>query len=197
MSSREGFDSYQLYLAVKLHFKNEDYDFIKYNARVKADLSSFMKRNDKFHFAKLSRTYKHELKDFYVANLSQGDYWAGELLEKEAQNRFTEYKKRKQKLSHMFEQEVRELLEKKTIQEVLTCSNGQHPYLLKQFLGKKISIETMCILNDITDYSITWNKLIKENIVYPDTYHKIKKYRTFLSYDFKQYKQKLIELCST
>jgi|TARA_Y100000996_G_scaffold413694_1_gene402552 hypothetical protein len=197
MSSREGFDSYQLYLAVKLHFKNEDYDFIKYNARVKADLSSFMKRNDKFHFAKLSRTYKHELKDFYVANLSQGDYWAGELLEKEAQNRFTEYKKRKQKLSHMFEQEVKELLEKKTIQEVLTCSNGQHPYLLKQFLGKKISIETMCILNDITDYSITWNKLIKENIVYPDTYHKIKKYRTFLSYDFKQYKQKLIELCST
>lgn len=197
MSSREGFDSYQLYLAVKLHFKNEDYDFIKYNARVKADLSSFMKRNDKFHFAKLSRTYKHELKDFYVANLSQGDYWAGELIEKEAQNRFTEYKKRKQKLSHMFEQEVRELLEKKTIQEVLTCSNGQHPYLLKQFLGKKISIETMCILNDITDYSITWNKLIKENIVYPDTYHKIKKYRTFLSYDFKQYKQKLIELCST
>ena len=156
-----------------------------------------MKRNDKFHFAKLSRTYKHELKDFYVANLSQGDYWAGELLEKEAQNRFTEYKKRKQKLSHMFEQEVKELLEKKTIQEVLTCSNGQHPYLLKQFLGKKISIETMCILNDITDYSITWNKLIKENIVYPDTYHKIKKYRTFLSYDFKQYKQKLIELCST
>tara|TARA_Y100000768_G_C23838745_1_gene615088 strand:- start:72 stop:665 length:594 start_codon:yes stop_codon:yes gene_type:complete len=197
MSSREGFDSYQLYLAVKLHFKNEDYDFIKYNARVKADLSSFMKRNDKFHFAKLSRTYKHELKDFYVANLSQGDYWAGELLEKEAQNRFTEYKKRKQKLSHMFEQEVSTLLEKKTIQEVLTCSNGQHPYLLKQFLGKKISIETMCILNDITDYSITWNKLIKENIVYPDTYHKIKKYRTFLSYDFKQYKQKLIELCST
>jgi len=197
MSSREGFDSYQLYLAVKLHFKNVDYDFIKYNARVKADLSSFMKRNDKFHFAKLSRTYKHELKDFYVANLSQGDYWAGELLEKEAQNRFTEYKKRKQKLSHMFEQEVKELLEKKTIQEVLTCSNGQHPYLLKQFLGKKISIETMCILNDITDYSITWNKLIKENIVYPDTYHKIKKYRTFLSYDFKQYKQKLIELCST
>ena len=197
MSSREGFDSYQLYLAVKLHFKNEDYDFIRYNARVKADLSSFMKRNDKFHFAKLSRTYKHELKDFYVANLSQGDYWAGELLEKEAQNRFTEYKKRKQKLSHMFEQEVKELLEKKTIQEVLTCSNGQHPYLLKQFLGKKISIETMCILNDITEYSITWNKLIKENIVYPDTYHKIKKYRTFLSYDFKQYKQKLIELCST
>ena len=197
MSSREGFDSYQLYLAVKLHFKNEDYDFIRYNARVKADLSSFMKRNDKFHFAKLSRTYKHELKDFYVANLSQGDYWAGELLEKEAQNRFTEYKKRKQKLSHMFEQEVKELLEKKTIQEVLTCSNGQHPYLLKQFLGKKISIETMCILNDITDYSITWNKLITETIIYPDTWTRINKYKTFIYFDRQVYKAKLIELCST
>ena len=197
MSSREGFDSYQLYLAVKLHFKNEDYDFIRYNARVKADLSSFMKRNDKFHFAKLSRTYKHELKDFYVANLSQGDYWAGELLEKEAQNRFTEYKKRKQKLSHMFEQEVKELLEKKTIQEVLTCTGGQHPHLLKQFLGKKISLETMCILDEITDYSKSWKKLISENIVYPGVHHRIDKYKSFLYFNKNKYKKKLIELCST
>ena len=48
MSSREGFDSYQLYLGVKLHFNSESYDFIKYNGKVKADLPSFLKRNDRF-----------------------------------------------------------------------------------------------------------------------------------------------------
>ena len=68
MSSREGYDAYQLYLGIKLHFYS-DYDFVKYNGKVKADLPSFLKRNDKFHFAKLSRKYKDELKDFYISQL--------------------------------------------------------------------------------------------------------------------------------
>jgi len=197
MSSREGYDSYQLYLAMKLHFNSENYNFKQYNGHVKADLSSFMKRKDKFHFAKLARKYKDKLIDFYIANLSQGDYWAGELLEREAEERYTEWRKRRQKLSHMFEQEVKQLLEKKTIQEVLTVYKGQHPYLLKQFLGKKISLETMCILDEITNYSLNWKKLISENIVYPGVHHRIDKYKSFLSYDQKKYKMKLIELCST
>ena len=54
MSSREGFDAYRLYLGIKLHFNTENYDFVKYNGKVKADLPSFLKRKDKFHFAKLS-----------------------------------------------------------------------------------------------------------------------------------------------
>ena len=32
-------------------------------------------RKDKFHFAKLSRKYKDELRDFFVANLVDKDYW--------------------------------------------------------------------------------------------------------------------------
>ena len=141
--------------------------------------------------------YTEELKDFYVANLSQKDMWVGDLLENESKKVFTEWKKRKQKLSHMFEQEVSSLLEKKTIQEVLTVYNGQHPYLLKQFLGKKISIETMCILDTITNYSLNWKKLISENIVYPGVHHRIDKYKSFLYFDKNKYKKKLIELCST
>ena len=66
MSSREGFDSYQLYLGVKLHFNSESYDFVKYNGKVKADLPSFLKRNDRFHFGKLARLYKSELLYLYV-----------------------------------------------------------------------------------------------------------------------------------
>ena len=196
MSSREGFDSYQLYLAVKLHFNSKDYDFVQYNGKVKADLNAFIKRKDKYHFGKLARLYKEELRDFYVANLSQKEMWVGDLLENEAKKVFIEWKKRKQKLSHMFEQEVSQLLEKKSIQEVLRVQNGQHPYLLKQFLGKNISIETMCILDIITNYSEAWNLMIEETIVYPDVWTRINKYKTFMHFDEKVYKAKLIDLCS-
>jgi len=197
MSSREGFDSYQLYLGIKLHFNSESYDFIKYNGKVKADLPSFLKRNDRFHFGKLARLYKGELLDFYVANLSLKDKWVGDLLDNESDKVYKEWKKRNQRLAYQFEQDVTKLLEKKNIQEVLTVSKGQHPYLLKQFLGKKISLETMCILDEITEYSKKWNTMITETLIYPETINKINKYKSFISYDTNTYKQKLIQLCST
>ena len=197
MSSREGFDSYQLYLGVKLHFNSESYDFIKYNGKVKADLPSFLKRNDRFHFGKLSRLYKDELLDFYVANLSLKDKWIGDLLDNESKKVYLDWKKRNQKLTYQFEQDVMKLLEKKTIQEILTVKNGQHPHLLKQFLGKKISLETMCILDEITEYSKKLNELISETLIYPETINKINKYKSFISFDKNTYKQKLIQLCST
>ena len=57
MTSREGFDAYCLYLAVNNHFHTDSYDFFKYNGKVSAKLESFLKRKDKYHFAKLSRKY--------------------------------------------------------------------------------------------------------------------------------------------
>ena len=52
MTSREGFDAYCLYLAINNHFNTESYDFFKYNGKVPVKLPAFLKRNDKYHFAK-------------------------------------------------------------------------------------------------------------------------------------------------
>ena len=41
MTSREGYDAYTLYLGIKLHFINEEYNFIKYNGKVKATSNPF------------------------------------------------------------------------------------------------------------------------------------------------------------
>jgi|TARA_B100001741_G_C16490326_1_gene569344 hypothetical protein len=197
MTSREGFDAYQLYLGIKLHFHSKDYDFVKYNGVVKAELPSFMKRKDKFHFGKLSRTYKHELKDFFVANLSHKDYWVGDLLDKEADRRYKEWKKNKQKLTYLFETEVSTLLKTFKIDTILKVDNGQHPRLLKSFMSKKVSLETICIMDAIIGFTEDWDKLITEQVVYPDISNQIKKYKAFIDYDHAKYKTKLIELCST
>tara|TARA_A100001015_G_C14999804_1_gene717982 strand:- start:1582 stop:2175 length:594 start_codon:yes stop_codon:yes gene_type:complete len=193
--SREGYDAYLLYLGIKLHFHTKSYDFIKYNGKVDATLNAYMKRKDKFHFAKLSRKYKDELKNFYIANLCQKDLWVGDLLENEAHKCFTEWKKRHQKLSYLFETEVTELLKKKGIREVLDVVNGQHPYLLKQYMGKRISPETMCIILDITQVADRWNIEITDTLIYPEVMNKVEKYKSFLSYDIKRYARKLKELC--
>lgn len=195
MQSREGLDAYLLYLGIKLHFHTESYNFIKYNGKVDATLNAYMKRKDKFHFAKLARKYGDELQDFYIANLCEKDYWAGDLLENEAHKRFTEWKKRQQKLSYMFENDVQSLLKKRGIREVLACNNGQLPILLKEYMGKRISPETLVMILDITKCEEVWNKEITDTLIYPDLMNKINKYRSFLSFDVRKYAVKLKELC--
>ena len=197
MTSREGYDAYTLYLGIKLHFYSKDYDFVKYNGKVKSDINSFLKRKDKYHFGKLYRTYKNELQDFYIANLSLKDKWAGDILDNECEKVYKEWKKRNQKLSYMFSTEVSDLLRKRTIQKVLEVKNGQHPILLKEFLAKKISLETICIMDEIIGFTKDWDRLISEKVVYPDVMLKINKYKSFISYDHNTYKKELIELCST
>ena len=195
MTSREGYDAYTLYLGIKLHFHSKDYDFIKYNGKVKSDINSFLKRKDKYHFGKLFKTNKQKLQDFYIANLSLKDLWAGDLLDNECVKVYKDWKNRNQKLTYLFETEVADLLRKRNINKVLEVKNGQHPILLKEFLGKKISLETMCILDEIIGYTNDWERLISENLVYPDIQNKINKYKSFVSVDIKKYKGVLIELC--
>lgn len=197
MSSREGFDAFVLYMGIKLHFHSKGYDFVKYNGKVKtANLNSFMKRRDKYHFAKLFRKYKHDLKDFLVANLSVKDVWVGELLEDTAERTYTEWKKRNQRLFYTFETEISDLMLAYNIQELLEVQNGQHPVLLKRYMSKKVSLETISIMDEIIGFRKDWKRLIKEEVIYPDVHLRVEKYQSFLDYDFKKYKTRLIELCS-
>ena len=196
MTSREGYDAYQLYLGIKLHFYS-DYDFVKYNGKVRGDINAFLKRKDKYHFGKLFKLYGQNLQDFYVANLCVKDSYAVDLVNDETSVKvYKDWKKRNQKLSYLFEQEVSDLLLKFKIQTQLKVVDGQHPSLLRSFLAGDVSLETMCILDDITHFSDDWLKLINENIVYPDVHRRIQKYKTFISVDINSMKQKLLELCS-
>ncbi len=197
MTSRERYDAYTLYLGIKLHFYSEGYDFVKYNGKVKADINSFGKRKDKYHFGKLSRKYKQNLQDFYIANLSVYDLWAGDLLENECEKRYMDWKKRQQKLTYMFETEVNDQLRKYKINTLLKVNKGQHPRLLKAYLGKEISLETLCIMDEIIGFTQDWIRLINEKVVYPEVHNKINKYKSFLTYPSQEYKNKLIEICST
>ena len=131
MTSREGYDAYTLYLGIKLHFYSEDYNFIRYNGKVKADINSFLKRKDKYHFGKLFKTYKQDLQDFYIANLLLKDQWVGDLLENESDKVYKDWKKRNQKLSYLFETEVNDsLTAAKDINKLIQVKGGQHPILL-------------------------------------------------------------------
>ena len=64
-------------------------------------------------------------------------------------------------------------------------------------MAKNVSLETMCILDMIIGYTMDWHALISEQVVYPDIHIKINKYKTFIDIDVADYKNTLLELCST
>ena len=189
----EGFDAYKTYLALKQHFTS-DYDYFKYNGKIRANIESFLKRNDKFFFRKLQKKYdKNELVEFFVSNFLVSDNWIGNLISKESEDNYVSYKKRQESLSYMFRNDVDFLvdfshLNDKSLNDLLIVEDNNHPQLLKLFLQKKICIETMIILDDILHFTRYWNAKL-DDIVWEEKKKQIQKYRQFLHYDKFEYRK--------
>ena len=184
MTSREGFDAYCLYLAINNHFHTDSYDFFKYNGKVPVKLPAFLKRNDKYHFAKLVREHGDELRDFLVANLSQQKYYVKNLLDQECVDNYKEFKKKKQKLSYCVIQDMKYLKESyDDINLVLESENGQHPPLLKEYLGKKIYPETVIFFDHMFGVFGDYDELIQETFIWPKERDKLIKLKPFVEVD--------------
>ena len=56
----------------------------------------------------------------------------------------------------------------KVFDDIFYVEDGQHPLLLKQFLAKKVSLETMCILEELLNYCKYWNDDINEKYVWKE-----------------------------
>ena len=187
MTSREGYDAYCLYLAINNHFHTESYDYFKYNGKVSAKLESFMKRKDKYHFAKLARKYNGELKDFLVANLSRQKYYVRDLLEMECEKNYIEFKNRKQKLTYLITEEMRYLFDKyKHIDFCIGIKDGQHSNILREYLGGRIAAETLVAADKIFGIFNDYDSMMNEKFIWPKERKRLDSLAPFLELEHKK-----------
>ena len=157
-----------------------------------------MKRNDRFFFRKLSKKYdKEELIEFYVSNFIISNNWVGNLVSQESEDNYVQFKKRRESLSYHFDNELRWLVDHcrdrdLELNKLLLVEDGNHPLLLKLLLQKKISIETIIIMDDVLKFIRYWNARL-DDIVWEEKKQLISNYRQFLSYDKFSYRKKLKE----
>lgn len=178
------YNVYETYLALRQHFTNPNYDYFRYSGKVRTNIESFNKRRDRYFFEKLSRKKtESEVINYFVSNFIQSSdpskMWVGELKTNGDEN-YLNWKTRTQSLSYRFKQELNILTEKNHLYEALFSESGSHPRIIKQYLGGKVSIETLVILDDLTSFM---NKLNVDDVIVSLVIHKVKKYRPFLSYD--------------
>jgi hypothetical protein len=77
---------------------------------------------------------------------------------------------------------------------IFKVKNSEHPFLLKEYLGKRVSLETLIILDELLEFTNSWNKSMAEDYVWYDTNKLLQKYKRFLTIDKKQYRILLLDL---
>ena len=186
------FDAYKQYLSLKNHFTKEKYDYHKYCGKSRATVQSFYKRKDRFWFEKLARNKSdQEVVEFFVSNFitctDPGKLWIGEMI-KDGEGRYTEWKKRNQSLSYVFKEETESLFSDGNFDSMFAMDGTRHPQILKEYLRKNISIETLVILDKILGFRENFDSHLKDP-VWETVSMRIKKYSPFLNIDVQRYKQ--------
>jgi len=189
----EAVEVYQMYCALKAHFGRGDYDFVKYNGKSSATKSSFWKRNDRHFFVRTSRKYKDKdiIKDYLLSNFIKNQKgWLGDF----SDDNYVEWKKRMQSLTYTFKEEMTPLVEDIELNNIFEIPESSHPILLKEYLGNRISIEAMIILDDLVQYTKNWDKKLSDDVIWPSVNKMIKNYKKFLTFDRKRCKMILMTL---
>ena len=82
----------------------------------------------------------------------------------------------------------------KEFEPLFNCEGSSHPKLLREYLGKRVSLETMIILDELVEFSDKWDNEMSDDIVWPDVKKLMKDYQRFLTIDKNKYKMKLLKL---
>ncbi|MCX8008813.1 MAG: hypothetical protein N3A54_03880 [Patescibacteria group bacterium] len=171
----KAFEVYSMYLAVKLHFTSERYDYFLYNGHVSASLKAFDRRNDKYFFEYIAYNYPTDLlsrfvvfyhlnrefyiKDFYdwLKNLSSCSYW----------NKYDEFRT---DAAHVLKMEMESM-------NLNDKYYGEPLYFFNKYMNKEILIETFLIINHklniLKSLMKDYNPVLEQEVVF------LKKYLPF------------------
>ena len=189
------FESYRMYIALKLHFTTDSYDYFKFNGKTRVTETNFEKRKDRYFFKKLTNRKKDaEILPYFVANfVADSSGWIGNMVRADGDDNYRAWKKRMESLHYNFSEDVDFLLQQVNEFDQLFKIMETHPPLLKFLLGKQISMETFVILNQILNFIPQFDNKITETIVWTDVRRTVTKYSSFITVDTVKYKYTLKE----
>ena len=185
------FECYQQYIALKNHFSQPSYDYFKYNGKTNASKSKFDVRKDKLFFEKLAK-HKDPI-GFLVVNLAENNKaWIRDIVYSEqAADLYAQQQKRIQSLRYLFENELDKLNKQFTTN--FDIHNNSHPHVVRLYLQKEISLETLIIILDLTKCISFFDTQLEYDPTWGPLSIKIKKYTPFIQYDKKKFKKIVVD----
>ena len=202
----DGFKAYRYYLAIKLHFTTDRFNVFQNRGSVRGTREAFNARNDRYIFEKLAskRQDDKEIIQFFVSNFAYGNdqaIYAGQ----EAEDNYLQWQKRKQSMTKIFVDDLATLithveLNKLKSTAIFQFTENEYPVALKLFVGGKIAIETLNIIDDMTGMLDDWITHPSVRYIWEDEMRRIKKLTGFVKYDkikigkiFQHFKEEIAE----
>jgi hypothetical protein len=187
----EPIDVYLMYCAMKAHFGKGDYDFVTYKGKTRIKRDTFYRRKDRSFFVRVSRKYKteQEIQNYFVSNFIKDK--KGYIANFNDEN-YESWKLKRQGFFDLFDVEMKPLVD--AFEDLFTVTNGQHPKLMREFLGGRVSLETIIILDELVNFGPDWNKQLEDDIIWIDLRNLMNNYKRFLTIDQEQYKIRLLKL---
>ena len=176
---------------MKAHFGKGKYDFVQYEGKTKVSRDSFYKRKDRYFFARLSKKYDDpkEIQNWLLSNFVKDR--KGYIANFTDEN-YDSWRLKREGFFDMFAVEMHSLVQE--FEPLFEVHSNTHPKLLKEYLGKRVSIETMIVLEVLVEYCKNWDKQLSDDIVWQDTRKLMNDYKRFLTIDPRKYKMKLLKL---
>ena len=168
-----GAPAYCLYQAIKLHFSSDRYDCFKYNFKTK--VPSIIK--NEYQFQKLQK-HNDPTKLIVASIIKFGtNIWIGDIVGDKGNLAYNEYKAYEESLKYKFKSEISQLDD--DFNSNFISVNGQHPNILKLYIHKKLSIQTITILDELINFTKHLDKSLANDFIWPEISMKIKKFKPF------------------
>ena len=202
----DGFKAYRYYLAIKLHFTTDKFNVFENRGNVRGTREAFNARNDRYIFEKLANKMPNDrdIIQFFAANFAYGkdtSIYEG----KEADDNYLLWRKRKESISKVFVDDLTAILHTIEVNRlkhsaIFEFTDNEYPVALKMFLGGKISIESLRIIDDFTGVIEKWKDHPSVKYIWDDELRRITKLTGFVKYAkikvskiFESFKEELAE----
>jgi hypothetical protein len=171
-----GYDCFKAFVALKLHFNTDTYDIHQQKGRLRITPDAYSKRQDYFLFERLVKRHPNDYKKLLLANFAYAN--VGHITEV-SDERLDEWVRRRQSLSYLFKQDL-EKITAHTLEQSFKIGTG-HPELFRLFLGNKIMIETVALLEHEHQFLSKWNVAMETDFIWKSIGRHLIKFRGFIA----------------
>ena len=100
-----------------------------------------------------------------------------------AKKNYVEYKRVHESIHRVFEKDINTLGNNKEFDDLLVVNNiNTPPEIIRRWMEEDITLETVVILDQLTNFVEKEGSKITETLFWPDTSRKIKKYSPFVNF---------------
>ena len=201
MKQIHGFDVYRNYLAMKLHFTNQNFDYFQAGGKTNAKEETYRQRNDFWFFETLAKKYTaQEIQELLLASFVLSEetskVWIGDI-KSDGNNRYLVWKKQMEAITYHFSEDLDTMV--RCVEQgeytfatlfgaTLSESETRPPGALKLLYKRRILQISFLICDQAINFIPHWDKYLIDPL-WESISFKIKKMKPFLSIEVDKFRK--------